>query len=73
MFYVVKWQLYLLSKCLGETHGHVVLGALVSLHVTLAGEVFVTHFTLVHRLAPRDAPVTLLIQSQLHIATLNLG
>ena len=49
------------------------LGALVSLHVTLAGEVFVTNLTLVHRLAPGDAAVTLLIQSQLHIAALNLG
>ena len=49
------------------------LGALVSLHVALAGEVFVTNFTLVDRLAPGDAPVTLLIQSQLHIAALNLG
>ena len=72
MFSDVKWQLYLLST-LCQTHGHVVLGALVSLHVTLAGEVFVTHFTLVDRLTPGDAAVTLLIQPQLHIAALNLG
>ena len=64
---------YLLSKCLGQTHGHVVLGALVSLHIALAGEVFVTNFALVDRLAPGDAAVTILVQSQLHIAALNLG
>ena len=62
-----------LSKCLSQTHGHVVLGALVSLHVALAGEVFVTHIALVDRLTAGDAPVTILIQSQLHIAALNLG